>query len=389
MNKLTQIRELPKEQVAFCAILAIFCMSVTFKNAIYQIFSVLIGLFFIIYIIKTRKFEPAKMILKECRWLSVCFVGIFLSMIISNLLNLDILQRHSWDTALLFPVRYGLIFFALAYFYTLGFFDENFILKSIFIGLLLLAIIGLIQLAMQYDTIFSVKGGFKGTFSHRNNFGFLAGLGLVMSVVFVKDNLIRIALIAVFLFLTIFSFSRGSWVGAFGAILIYGFLNLKFLNKKHVIAIILLIIALLSIYLLSSGLQARFQTLLEGDSAGRWRLWKFCLNLFYEKPIFGYGIDILRGFERPFSVDYPHNIWVEILLYTGLFGFIFYFGSILTTFFTCSKHKQISILAALFYLLIVTQFDHGAYMSKTFLSFVTLFTFLAFVPKFKELKNAA
>ena len=63
---------------------------------------------------------------------------------------------------------------------------------------------------------------------------------------------------------------------------------------------------------------------------GRWGLWKATIDVFLQNPIFGTGPDGLGDYLLPVGdVDRPHNEFLQYLSFYGIFGFIFYFISII------------------------------------------------------------
>ena len=70
------------------------------------------------------------------------------------------------------------------------------------------------------------------------------------------------------------------------------------------------------------------ETLSQGDQAlgGREIIWLNYISLFLSNPLFGYGFS---GFQHEAykligMVSSPHNVILEVLLYTGIFGTVFY-----------------------------------------------------------------
>lgn len=74
---------------------------------------------------KTKQFSTLIANLKETKYLFVGFCFIVFSMILSNLLNPEFLDKKSWHTIYMFVIRYGLIFVILAYFYRLEFYKKE------------------------------------------------------------------------------------------------------------------------------------------------------------------------------------------------------------------------------------------------------------------------
>ena len=88
--------------------------------------------------------------------------------------------------------------------------------------------------------------------------------------------------------------------------------------------------------------------------------WKYALELYGDytipKKIFGSGFDYLQKFRKEFSetkeFDYPHNIFLSVLLYSGIIGLLVFLWLIFDTFKYYLKSKLYVLFVA--YLLILS-----------------------------------
>ncbi len=117
----------------------------------------------------------------------------------------------------------------------------------------------------------------------------------------------------------------------------FGFKLLATDNKLYAMALGLFIFALAfsPLYFIATQLEnfellaARLQdTGGVGDNSevGRLTLWLGFFSLIFENPIFGNGysgFDLIT-FDYFGFIESPHNVFLEVLLYTGLIGFLFY-----------------------------------------------------------------
>jgi O-antigen ligase len=154
-----------------------------------------------------------------------------------------------------------------------------------------------------------------------------------------------VPLIALNFLSLIASQTRGSILGFLVGIFIFFFFYLLFSKietKKKILAFSLFFIFLIffffflktDIALQIPGIKRLSETLQNPVSVfPRFYAWKIFLNAFQEKPIFGWGpetmpIAFLSNFDpRIFNYeqaifDRPHNKFIEILVSTGIFGFI-------------------------------------------------------------------
>ena len=65
----------------------------------------------------------------------------------------------------------------------------------------------------------------------------------------------------------------------------------------------------------------------EDPSSGRFDIWKLAIELWTERPIFGY---MFESFSRYAEVDTPHQQYLEVLHKSGGVGFILYVGLLIS-----------------------------------------------------------
>lgn len=367
--------------------LFVWIISLPFKNAVYQVSVILLVLFFLTHLFKTRNFSILLENLKETVSLTIGFSLIISVMLLSNLLNLEYLDKKSWHLIYMFVIRYGLVFVILAYFYRLEYFNKKELIFGLFASFLLLASTGIYEVINTPDVIFGT--GITGTLDNRNAFGLFMGMGFVLSLLIMqyKRNL-GIILILVFSFLMIFSFSRSSWVASVSSSLIFFIINYKKVRLNHFIYLFIFLGFLLALYFSFDSFQERFAQLLQGNSSLRTTIWTHTIVLIKEELVFGYGLDSWQNLSDPYLKEFPdpHNMVLEILTYTGLVGLIACFFAIGVILYKIFKDRNFVLLAVASYFLVVTQFDFGAFYSKELLSFLTIFVFFVYSNSFKQIR---
>lgn len=375
--------------LVFKTVLFIWVVSLPFKNAVYQISFVMLDLFFITHLLCTQNFGIIKDILYKTRFLGLAFAGILLSMVISNLLNPDFIGKKAWETSFLFVFRYGMIFIALTYFYMLDFFNQKEIKYAIIAGPILLAATAIIYIIQNPNILFNIDLHLTGSLNSRTMFGLFMGIGFICSFIFIKNSILKGILSISFIFLIIFSFARSSWVASAVAIFIFFILNIKTITKKDIVMIIVFGIFLLLLYFSFTSFQERFEKLISMNSTHRIDMWLWSIDIIKQHVFFGYGLGNFlqlpnNYFAQHHIAGFSHNIFIDILLSTGIFGMFFYIQSIFLTLIKALKNNNIAIFSILIYMIVVSQFDFGAYGQKEFLSFIVIFTFLAYCDDFKE-----
>ncbi|MDX9815026.1 MAG: hypothetical protein RBS91_10245, partial [Sulfurimonadaceae bacterium] len=218
-------------QILLNLLLLIWILSIPFKNSIYQLSTVLIIIFFLIYIIKNRDFIHLKNIILKFKDLVIVFLLIILSMTISNFLN-NVSETDAWKIELSFIYRYAFIFFIFIFFYSKNFFSKKQIFVYILISLSIQSFDGLFQSIYGNDVFSQNKGsitqGLTGATYNRNIFALFMGIGVLLSFLsikkiylYTKTNIFLFILFSLFIYNTLFSYSRAVWVSLFVAFLFY------------------------------------------------------------------------------------------------------------------------------------------------------------------------
>jgi O-antigen ligase len=369
----------------FKLMLLLWIVSIPFKNAVYQVSTVLIFLYFIVDIIVYRDFNILKVNFIKVKLLSIGFIFIIISMSIANFMNPNYLTENSWSEMYKFVARFGIIFVALSYFYTKEYFSKEFIVKSLIVSFSFIMLIGLYQVVQNPNVV--IKGyGIIGTLDNRNAFGLMMGMAVTFTYVLISKNKVYlIPLLMLFLFSMIFSFSRSSWVASTVSLCILIIFNYKKIKSIHLLYFLFMLCFLLVLYFNIDSFQHRFQQLLEGNSSNRTTIWMHTISLIKGNFIFGYGLESWPNLNDSYLNKFPdpHNLILEILVYTGFVGLI----SVLFTIFIIIKNiitsKQYFLLPIASFFLIVTQFDFGAFGSKELLSFLTIFVLYIYADIFR------
>ncbi len=142
----------------------------------------------------------------------------------------------------------------------------------------------------------------------------------------VRSNIYLLILIVTSLILFFLSSSRGPLI----AILVSIILILKISNLKGKInALILILLSIpVVVHLIkftgSNIIERILASIIKGDTSERWELYNEALNEFIKNPFLGGRIEI--------SGIYPHNLFLEILMGTGILGLILFLPLIIVSF---------------------------------------------------------
>jgi len=161
--------------------------------------------------------------------------------------------------------------------------------------------------------------------------------------------------------LTLYTGSRGGFVGLMILVLLFLFLPIPRVKKSYKVLVIILFIAVAIINIAKINME-RYKTLEDlsqdynlTDEFGRKQIWKRGLQIFFENPITGVGV---QGFNEAIGrmrerEDLPsqrwqtaHNSYLQIMVETGIFGitvFIFLIGKCVKTFNQFRKRREASV----------------------------------------------
>ncbi|ALV25155.1 putative membrane protein, putative O-glycosylation ligase [Campylobacter iguaniorum] len=370
--------------IFFKFILFIWLCSTPFKNVVYQISTIFLLLICVFHFIYYKNYHILISNFKKLKILSMFVLFIIITMLISNLLHPELIDKKSYHLIIMFIIRYWMVFIALAYFYTINFFTKKELLIFLFIGSFLVITTVLYQLYL--DKGIQVTG-LEGTLGNRNIFGLMMGIASVFSLLLIKANNKKpIILFIIFSTFMIFSLSRSNWVAVSAALVLFIMFNFKSLNLTFYAAIISFILILLISYFNFEFIQLRVKLLLEGYSSHRYELWGYGFDQIKNHPFFGHGVNIWRSLEMPEHIaahSGVHNSIIEIMLFTGFFGLVAWITTTLKVAFDIIKSKNFNYFCLLSYFVIVTQFDFSVFDSKELFSYISVFLFLVYSDKFK------
>lgn len=121
-----------------------------------------------------------------------------------------------------------------------------------------------------------------------------------------------------------------------------------------------------------------------GMLTGRTQIWKFGMERFLEKPLFGYGADSFRDQVIMQRIPHFHNFPVQSLVSVGVVGSFFIFGALLLMFLRlfkklflikCKKTEQMPVLIAITAFLCMLMVNSMAEVTILFLARTSVFLF--------------
>jgi O-antigen ligase len=382
-------------QILLNFLLLIWILSIPFKNSIYQMSTVLIMVYFLVYLVKNRDFIYLKEIIIKYRDLIIIFLLIILSMTISNFLN-ETSKTDAWRIMFSFIYRYAFIFFILIFFYSKNFFSRKQLFIYILLSLSIQSLDGLYQSIYGYDVFLHNKGsiiqGLTGGTYNRNIFALFMGIGVLLSFLsikkinlYTKTNIFLFILFSLFIYNTLFSYSRAVWVSLFVAFLFYFIINIKNFKIQHLFVLGIVVFIIVLLFLNIESLDKRFEQLMAGNSSHRTEIWLYTLELIKQKPILGWGIDSfsVNGWQKITSV---HNHLLELLLDTGIVGLITFLLLLGLIFKELIRNRDYELITILIYFLVWGNFGESIISGKTLLSSLVIFIFYIFSNRV-ELKN--
>ena len=343
--------------------------SLPFDNALFHFFSLLLLLAFCASL-RWIGMEGVKSAIDDAKWVHVSFAAIWAIMLISNAINAQ--SDEAWRTMYQFGPRYWLLFAVFSCLLGWRIISE----KTLFVA----AIAGLSLHFIPYIpdmldlSIFDTR--FKGMDRNPNTAGFKAA-GLVMLSLYLafSQNLTRrlryplaIGLGSMALISLLASGNRGSWVAVFVS---SGIFLAAMLPKhpKKIIGITISFGVFVGIVITQfSGPAQRLALLLDGYSSYRFDIWKNAWNLFIQKPIFGYGLDVRDALLTNNYIYHEHNIFISVLITMGIAGLIAYSTMLVSIARLAIKYRNYFPLLLIFMMMIVGMFAYDFYRSQLFLA---------------------
>jgi len=163
-----------------------------------------------------------------------------------------------------------------------------------------------------------------------------------------QKSIINFLLLALSLTAIFLSGSRGAWL----AVGLVGVLWLL-VRRKFKILVILLVSFSLIFFHLRGGRLFIFTPWVSRDSIWENRLiiWQEGIKAAAKQPIFGYGqenFELIFPADRRLPVDNAHNLFLEILLSSGIIGLLIYLAILVEAFKKVSLAVRLSLLAFLF-----------------------------------------
>lgn len=380
-------------QNLFNLLLLIWCIFIPFKDAIYQISTALIILFFITYVLINKDYKYLKNIILRFKELVIAFSLVILSMTISNIIN-DVSNTDAWRIELMFILRYALIFVILIYFYSKNFFSKNNLIIFIVISLTTQCFDGVYQAVMGYDlfknNIGSLELGLSAATSNRNTYGFLMGLGVFITFIYIlkrsKINLNSFLIFICFImfsFTTLFSYSRAVWISLVLCICLYLLSQFKHIKFTNIVYVILFFSVISYLLINVDSLSNRLTALISFNTSGRDIIWLKAIDLIKERPLLGWGLDTWK-INGALNYAGIHNSILEIIFFTGFFGLIAFFSLFYIILKSVFLNKQWELLFIVLFLFITSQFGNSVFKSKIFLSVITIVVFYIYSNRFEN-----
>lgn len=325
----------------------------TFMRGLPKIFLWLTGLFFIAGVISTV-ISPAHM------RAAGLFVAYFFQPIVTYFLAAYILQKPAL---------------------------KNHFVKMLFV---LAGVYG-IYAVVQYYTLIGVPPQWWGNtvepkralavFEYPNAFALWLTPLLAFGLPYLFDREFKPALIKAFYVLgfcgMLFNLSRGGWGGFAAAALVFA---LSYQNKKVLKYLALLLIPLAIVIYSLPNLRYRLILPFKGDKStlSRFSLWHTAGSMIKSSPVLGKGLYGFRTLYDKFNTDrltpaydYPHNIFLNFWVETGLLGLLSFILLALYVFWDGLRNKAspYKLGIALF---IVALFVHGLIDAPYFLNVLAL-----------------
>lgn len=222
----------------------------------------------------------------------------------------------------------SLPFYPIYYFSRKGILRSNYLIMFFFVMLS----ISILQFYLNKEKILLER--ISGNEDVVNNAAYMF-VNLIPFVFLIKKSkTISILSMLVLVFFIIQGSKRGAILTGSVGVLIYIYYQLRTIEKKHrikgyfitAVGIVVLVYFIYNFYLENEFLSYRIQSMLEGDSSQRDRIYSDIFSGWYNSGniinlIFGYGF---AGSQQLASGSFAHNDWLELLSNYGIVGVFIY-----------------------------------------------------------------
>jgi O-antigen ligase len=290
-------------------------------------------------------------------------------MAISNLINGQNIE--AWRAFLIFILRYWLLLVVLLY-----------LRRCQLLTIRVLAFATFSSLIVQFlpflpnifdGSIFSSR--FLGFSSNPNIVGVYAAIGVLLGAFCIKYDgkympallLSGLMLAALSATILIASGNRGSWVALLGSVIVFAAFEAR--RNPSIVAAFLAAIGTISFVIFSSFSlpMSRLNLLIEGYPSLRDAVWQNALALFWENPMFGYGLETRGILVKNHHVYSEHNIFLSVLLAMGMVGLAAYIYLLSSICFRALKDQNSIGLSLMTLLMGVGMFGFDFYRDQHFM----------------------
>lgn len=206
-----------------------------------------------------------------------------------------------------------------------------------------------------------IETGFVFGSIHSNQMGVIALISLSVAYIFKRYDSRHKQLISILFYLSficlILSLSRGAGLAILISLIcifyIRAFKYKTFINRAAFIVLFATILFLPFSYnnIISSSIAQPVVNLIEeiSDKAirenGRVKLWQTSIDLYYERPLLGYGADGRKSWDRVLKNGSeitlsPHNLFIAVLIEAGIFGLILLFFLLFNTYKVLTNYRN-------------------------------------------------
>lgn len=228
--------------------------------------------------------------------------------------------------------------------------NANSILLSLLLTVLIVSLLAYSNAAAYADT----DGRLKATFNNANLYGLvllssiIISLGYLFSAKYLIFRMAQLPLILFFFIMLLQTGSRKAILGLFIVVTLFVYFKFREHIKRNVSAALLMLVVAVSAvagglyYLKDTSHFYRIQRVIDafeskdissaGESErGRLELYAKGLEVAMDNPVIGVGLDNFRRVDsgNVFSSDigtYSHSNYIEVLVSTGIIGFVLYYS---------------------------------------------------------------
>lgn len=359
----------------------VWVASILFRNAIYQISTLLIIVVCISILFRAESRFQAITALKNVSLFLFASSTVVVTSLISNL-HSDYLNDGILFEQTKMVLRYGGTLIALYILQTCGYINLRLLVKAVTAILMVVGINGIVQLTTGTGLLGQAlfpDGTVTSFFENPNPFGLISLLfsAVTLYIISVTDGLSKaftIALHAFSLYCLLLSGSRAPLLAYFALLSIF----ILFHEKKIQLSIGSIFLAVVLILIHPPFLES-LKSIINLEDSNRFDIWIWTIQESNNNWLLGHGLSAFKLMPTAPDYGFIHNSILDLYFHYGILGVLSHGLLFLVCMIYAFRQPNKIILSLGCSLFVLSLFDYSPTSGKLFLSVITLYLFFLIV----------